>query len=85
MNQQRSRRFRAAKDNYEKAAEIKRLKDQIVANGGTVPADVPQSEKFDSNCITPVRYCLRASIVWSSFAKGVVWVFYNINRFFLES
>lgn len=54
MNQQRSRRFRAAKESYEKSAEIKRLKEQIIANGGVVPPDVPQSEKFDSNCITPV-------------------------------
>lgn len=53
MNQQRSRRFRAAKESYEKSSEIKRLKEQIMANGGTVPPDVPQSEKFDSNCITP--------------------------------
>ncbi|CAF0857952.1 unnamed protein product [Brachionus calyciflorus] len=53
MNQQRSRRFRAAKESCEKASEIKRLKEQIMANGGVVPPDVPQSEKFDSNCITP--------------------------------
>ena len=53
MNQQRSRRFRAAKDSIEKASEIKRLRDEIVANGGRVPPEVPQSEKFDSNCITP--------------------------------
>jgi 5'-3' exoribonuclease 2 len=56
MNQQRSRRFRAAKDNFEKASEIKRIKEQIIANGGTVPPDVPHSEKFDSNCITPVSF-----------------------------
>jgi 5'-3' exoribonuclease 2 len=54
MNQQRSRRFRAAKESYEKTSEIRRLKEQILANGGKVPPDVPQSEKFDSNCITPV-------------------------------
>ena len=53
MNQQRSRRFRAAKESYEKASEIKRLKDQIVSNGGSVPPDVPHEDKFDSNCITP--------------------------------
>ena len=53
MNQQRSRRFRAAKEAYEKTLEIRRLKDQIISNGGTVPPDVPHSDKFDSNCITP--------------------------------
>ena len=57
MNQQRSRRFRAAKDNFEKTSEIKRLKEQIIANGGTVPADKPDS--FDSNCNTPVNSFLR--------------------------
>ena len=56
MNQQRSRRFRADKDNYEKASELKRLKEQIISNGGTVPPEIPQSEKFDSNCITPVSF-----------------------------
>lgn len=66
MNQQRSRRFRAAKDNCEKASEIKRLKEQIISNGGTVPPCKPDSEKFDSNCITPgtpfmhkLAHCLR--------------------------
>jgi 5'-3' exoribonuclease 2 len=53
MNQQRSRRFRAAKDSYEKKSEIKRLRQQIVANGGTVPTEKPDAEQFDSNCITP--------------------------------
>lgn len=53
MNQQRSRRFRAAKEAYEKTLEIKRLKEQILSNGGQVPPDVPHSDKFDSNCITP--------------------------------
>jgi 5'-3' exoribonuclease 2 len=54
MNQQRSRRFRAAKESVEKAAEIKKLKEEILSNGGQVPPDIPHSEKFDSNCITPV-------------------------------
>jgi 5'-3' exoribonuclease 2 len=58
MNQQRSRRFRAAKDTCEKSSEIKRLKEQIIANGGVVPPDIPHSEKFDSNCITPVNIIL---------------------------
>jgi len=35
MNQQRSRRFRAAKEGYEKTNEIKRLREQIISNGGT--------------------------------------------------
>ena len=54
MNQQRSRRFRAAKDTAEKSNEIKRLRAQIIANGGSVPPEQPNEERFDSNCITPV-------------------------------
>lgn len=66
MNQQRSRRFRAAKESGEKANEIKRLKEQIIANGGVVAPDVPECDRFDSNCITPgtpfmhkLAHCLR--------------------------
>jgi 5'-3' exoribonuclease 2 len=52
MNQQRSRRFRAAKD-----AEIQRLEDEKLAQlseqtGQDVPIEKPKSH-FDSNCITP--------------------------------
>lgn len=42
MNQQRSRRFRTAK-------EAQDLRDQAVAKGEELPAEPP----FDSNCITP--------------------------------
>lgn len=53
MNQQRSRRFRAAKESTEKSSEIKRLREQIIANGGRLPPEALASDKFDSNCITP--------------------------------
>ena len=43
MNQQRSRRFRSAKEAEQTAAEI-------VARQGTLPDSV---DRFDSNCITP--------------------------------
>ena len=50
LNEQRSRRFRAAKERAEKIAEIERVRAQILANGGQVP---PYSPEFDRNCITP--------------------------------
>jgi len=77
MNQQRSRRFRAAKDTFEKTSEIKRLKEQIIANGGTVPADKPDSEKFDSNCITPVNSFLKIQ-------KKIVALHHQYLQFFLH-
>ena len=43
MNQQRSRRFRSAKEREE-------LRAELVAAGRDVPAD---ADAFDSNCITP--------------------------------
>lgn len=42
MNQQRSRRFRSAK-------EAKDLRDKAIAKGEELPLEPP----FDSNCITP--------------------------------
>ena len=57
MNQQRSRRFRSAREAQEKEADkqelIKLLKQQ---NGGTLPAENAESvakKAFDSNSITP--------------------------------
>lgn len=48
MNQQRSRRFRAAQEATEKAAMEAKLAEEY-------PNQAPQKpkEKFDSNCITP--------------------------------
>ena len=42
MNQQRSRRFRTAK-------EAKEVRDKALRNG----EDLPKEKAFDSNCITP--------------------------------
>nr|SZF06486.1 5'-3' exoribonuclease 2 [Psoroptes ovis] len=52
MNQQRSRRFRAAQDSYEKLIQIQKVKDDLLSRGIVVP-EKEDSEHFDSNVITP--------------------------------
>lgn len=54
MNQQRSRRFRAAKENVEKLNEIERVRSELEASGCILPPMKERSAHFDSNCITPV-------------------------------
>ena len=53
MNQQRSRRFRSAKDAIYDAEQVELVKNQLRAQGIEVPENKSE-EKFDSNCITPV-------------------------------
>jgi len=53
MNQQRSRRFRAAKEAIELRNLKEEKKNEIERNGGRLPPPDPKREKFDSNCITP--------------------------------
>ena len=53
MNQQRSRRFRAAKESEEMKQLKEEKKIEIERNGGRLPPPDPKKEKFDSNCITP--------------------------------
>ena len=52
MNQQRSRRFRAAQEAQEKEEEEEKLRETLRAEGVKVP-DKVKSEAFDSNVITP--------------------------------
>lgn len=53
MNQQRSRRFRAAKESVEKRLEMERVREELLARGCVLPPEKPKEEHFDSNCITP--------------------------------
>ncbi|CAG7836984.1 unnamed protein product [Allacma fusca] len=53
MNQQRSRRFRASKETYEKMKEIERVREDLISRGLEVPPEKPKESHFDSNCITP--------------------------------
>ncbi|CAG9813681.1 unnamed protein product [Phaedon cochleariae] len=53
MNQQRSRRFRASKETWEKINEMKKIRADLLLKGIVLPPEKPKEEHFDSNCITP--------------------------------
>uniref|UniRef100_A0A914HN01 5'-3' exoribonuclease 2 homolog n=1 Tax=Globodera rostochiensis TaxID=31243 RepID=A0A914HN01_GLORO len=53
MNQQRSRRFRAAQEAAEKRELIDNVRKRLEAEGIPLPPPRKEEEHFDSNCITP--------------------------------
>ena len=53
MNQQRSRRFRSAKDSKEKQDKMAEVRQRLQEQGIHVPPQKSAQEPFDSNCITP--------------------------------
>ncbi|KAL3314383.1 5-3 exoribonuclease [Cichlidogyrus casuarinus] len=53
MNQQRSRRFRAAKETREKLMTMDRIRSELEEKGASLPPPKDPSQHFDSNCITP--------------------------------
>ncbi|CEF68627.1 5'-3' exoribonuclease 2 homolog [Strongyloides ratti] len=53
MNQQRSRRFRTAKESADKKKEIQEVKDKLMSQGIPVIQRKKETNWFDSNCITP--------------------------------
>lgn len=53
MNQQRSRRFRAAKESRESKELIFNIKEKLREQGARLPPEPEKKEHFDSNCITP--------------------------------
>lgn len=52
MNQQRSRRFRSAKEALEKKQKEEQIKLEAEKNGKSIPEQKNKID-FDSNCITP--------------------------------
>src|SRR5689334_5340041 len=54
MNQQRSRRFKTAKEAKKTALIEAEIRRKLIEEGKEVPSeDKPGKPKFDSNCITP--------------------------------
>ncbi|KAL1481953.1 hypothetical protein MTO96_034120 [Rhipicephalus appendiculatus] len=50
MNQQRSRRFKGAKESEQSAQQMAQLRANLMEKGARLP---PERQPFDSNCITP--------------------------------
>lgn len=53
MNQQRSRRFRTAKEAIDKQNQIMEVRKRLEKEGYPLPEMKKEKDHFDSNCITP--------------------------------
>ena len=53
MNQQRSRRFRAAQEAHVKEEDEQRVRDDWEVEHGEIEGSGEKRKAFDSNCITP--------------------------------
>ncbi|XP_078593313.1 5'-3' exoribonuclease 2-like isoform X1 [Branchiostoma floridae x Branchiostoma japonicum] len=53
MNQQRKRRFFAAKESRDGKEELARIREELEGQGIHLPPEKTNEEHFDSNCITP--------------------------------
>ncbi|KAG4305916.1 hypothetical protein PORY_000826, partial [Pneumocystis oryctolagi] len=74
MNQQRSRRFRAAQDAEKKASDLEEFKKLLKASGKSIDNALEKKKIWDSNVITP------GTLFMNTLAKSLrYWIIYKIN------
>jgi 5'-3' exoribonuclease 2 len=85
MNQQRSRRFRAAKESVQLSELMAEKKLEIERAGGRLPPPDPKKEKFDSNCITPGTEFMDRLAKALRFYISERWAFFSWAQFSQEN
>lgn len=74
MNQQRSRRFRAAQDAEKKASDLEEFLKLLKASGKSIDETLEKKKAWDSNVITP------GTPFMDALAKSLrYWIIYKIN------